>query len=62
MPTVIITGANGNLGSAVTSEFLNKGYGVVATVVAESMRNDLLFSVECPLPTSKMLSLLICAR
>jgi NAD(P)-dependent dehydrogenase (short-subunit alcohol dehydrogenase family) len=41
MPTVIITGANGNLGSAVTTEFLNKGYRVVATVIAESMRNDL---------------------
>jgi NAD(P)-dependent dehydrogenase (short-subunit alcohol dehydrogenase family) len=41
MSTVIITGANGNLGSAVTAEFLNKGYRVVATVIAESMRNDL---------------------
>jgi NAD(P)-dependent dehydrogenase (short-subunit alcohol dehydrogenase family) len=41
MKTVIITGANGNLGSAVTNEFLNKGYRVVATVAAESMRADL---------------------
>ena len=32
MKTVIITGANGNLGSAVTKEFLSKGYKVVATV------------------------------
>jgi NAD(P)-dependent dehydrogenase (short-subunit alcohol dehydrogenase family) len=32
MRTVIITGANGNLGSAVTAEFLNKGYQVIATV------------------------------
>jgi NAD(P)-dependent dehydrogenase (short-subunit alcohol dehydrogenase family) len=40
MKTVIITGANGNLGSAVTNEFLNKGYRVVATVAAESMRSD----------------------
>jgi NAD(P)-dependent dehydrogenase (short-subunit alcohol dehydrogenase family) len=40
MKTVIITGANGNLGSAVTKEFLDKGYKVVATVVAEAMKND----------------------
>ena len=39
--TVIITGANGNLGSAVTKEFLNKGYKVVATVITEAMKNDL---------------------
>lgn len=32
MKTVIITGANGNLGIAVTSIFLSKGYRVVATV------------------------------
>src|SRR6476620_74354 len=37
---VIITGANGNLGSAVTKEFLDKGYKVVATVVTEAMKND----------------------
>lgn len=41
MKTIIITGANGNLGSAVTNEFLNKGYRVVATVAAESMLADL---------------------
>ncbi|MBV9988370.1 MAG: SDR family NAD(P)-dependent oxidoreductase [Chitinophagaceae bacterium] len=41
MPTVIITGANGNLGSAVTHEFLSKGYRVVATVIADSMKTDL---------------------
>jgi NAD(P)-dependent dehydrogenase (short-subunit alcohol dehydrogenase family) len=40
MKTVIITGANGNLGSAVTKEFLNKGYKVVATVITEAMKND----------------------
>jgi len=40
MKTVIITGANGNLGSAVTKEFLDKGYRVVATVVSEAMRPD----------------------
>ena len=30
--TVIITGANGNLGSAVVKTFLDKGYTVIATV------------------------------
>jgi len=40
MKTIIITGANGNLGSAVTKEFLGKGYQVVATVVAEEMIAD----------------------
>jgi NAD(P)-dependent dehydrogenase (short-subunit alcohol dehydrogenase family) len=39
--TVIITGANGNLGSAVTKEFLDKGYSVVATVANESMKKDI---------------------
>lgn len=41
MKTVIITGANGNLGSAVTAKFLEKGYKVIATVVAESMISEL---------------------
>lgn len=40
MKTVIITGANGNLGMAVTREFLGKGYRVVATVLHESMKAD----------------------
>ncbi len=40
MKTVIITGANGNLGSAVTQTFLEKGYRVIATVVTESMLAD----------------------
>src|SRR5437867_13133320 len=40
MKTIIITGANGNLGSAVTNEFLDKGYKVIATVVTEAMKND----------------------
>src|SRR4051794_12512313 len=40
MKTVIITGANGNLGSAVTKEFLDKGYKVVATVITDAMKND----------------------
>ena len=41
MKTVIITGANGNLGSAVTKTFIEKGYRVVATVMAEAMMADL---------------------
>ena len=41
MKTVIITGANGNLGSAVTHCFLDKGYQVVATIIAESMRAEM---------------------
>jgi NAD(P)-dependent dehydrogenase (short-subunit alcohol dehydrogenase family) len=40
MKTVIITGANGNLGSAVTQTFLSKGYQVVATVFEEKMLVD----------------------
>ena len=38
---VIITGANGNLGSAVTQQFLDSGYQVVATVINEAAKNDL---------------------
>lgn len=41
MKTVIITGANGNLGTSVTREFLNKGYQVVATVVTEAMKTEI---------------------
>lgn len=41
MKTVIITGANGNLGSAVTNTFLDKGYKVVATIIAETMRPEM---------------------
>lgn len=37
MKTVVITGANGNLGSAVTKAFLEKGYQVIATVFEEKM-------------------------
>src|SRR5207342_206848 len=39
--TVIITGANGNLGSAVTKAFLDKGYKVIATVAEEQMKKDM---------------------
>ena len=41
MKTIIITGANGNLGSAVTNTFLDKGYKVVATIIAETMRSEM---------------------
>ncbi len=40
MKTVIITGANGNLGTAVTSEFLNKNHRVIATVSNEKAATD----------------------
>lgn len=40
MNTVIITGANGNLGSAVTNIFLSKGYKVIATVINEAAKKD----------------------
>lgn len=41
MKTVIITGANGNLGSAVTSTFLEKGYRVITTVSDDSKKKDI---------------------
>lgn len=40
MKTVIITGANGNLGFAVTNAFLTAGYKVIATVINESAKNE----------------------
>ncbi|MES2005836.1 MAG: SDR family NAD(P)-dependent oxidoreductase [Bacteroidota bacterium] len=46
MKTVIITGANGNLGAAVTNTFLTKGYRVVATVIAETMKADFAPNAE----------------
>ncbi|HVE60474.1 MAG TPA: SDR family NAD(P)-dependent oxidoreductase, partial [Chitinophagaceae bacterium] len=39
--TVIITGANGNLGIAVTNHFLEKGYRLIATVITEEEKKDL---------------------
>ena len=42
MNTVIVTGANGNLGSAVTSKFLQKGYRVVATVSNEGAIDSII--------------------
>jgi len=41
MKTVIITGAGGNLGLAVTKSLLDKGYRIVATVVNESEKKAL---------------------
>jgi NAD(P)-dependent dehydrogenase (short-subunit alcohol dehydrogenase family) len=41
MKTIIITGANGNLGMAVTTCFLDNGYKVVAAVVNEQAKSDL---------------------
>ena len=41
MKTVIITGANGNLGVAVTTHFLEAGYKVIATVRNEEGRKEL---------------------
>lgn len=41
MKNVIITGANGNLGTAVTKTFLDKGYKVIATIAEEKMRRDI---------------------
>ncbi len=41
MKTVIITGASGNLGTAVTKEFLNKNYRVIATVSSPQAQADL---------------------
>ncbi|MBO9681871.1 MAG: SDR family NAD(P)-dependent oxidoreductase, partial [Flavisolibacter sp.] len=41
MKTVIITGANGNLGTAVTNAFLAKNYKVIATVRKEEDLKEL---------------------
>ena len=41
MKTVIITGANGNLGSKVTNTFLSKNYKVIATVRAKEDLKEL---------------------
>jgi|SRR5450432_1410439 len=40
MKTVIITGSNGNLGNAVTKEFLDKNYQVIATVSNDNAMAD----------------------
>ena len=40
MKTVIITGANGNLGTVVTKEFIDKNYRVIATISNENSKKD----------------------
>jgi NAD(P)-dependent dehydrogenase (short-subunit alcohol dehydrogenase family) len=40
MKTVIVTGASGNLGMAVTRNLLTQGYRVIATVAGEAEKND----------------------
>ena len=39
--TIIITGANGNLGTAVTGYFLQQGYKIIATVSSNEARKNL---------------------
>ena len=39
--TIIVTGASGNLGQAVTEYFLAAGYNLIATVTSEEARKDL---------------------
>ena len=41
MKKIIITGANGNLGTAVTKFFLQKGYKVIATVQNEEAKKEM---------------------
>jgi NAD(P)-dependent dehydrogenase (short-subunit alcohol dehydrogenase family) len=41
MKKIIITGANGNLGSAVTKLFLDRGYRVIATVQSEDSKKEM---------------------
>ena len=41
MKKIIITGANGNLGSAVTKVFLQKGYTLIATVHNEDAKKEM---------------------
>ena len=41
MKKIIITGADGNLGSAVTSLFLEKGYTIIATVLNEDAKKKM---------------------
>ncbi len=42
MKTVIVTGANGNLGAAVTKEFLDKNYRLIVTISNEKARTDFI--------------------
>ena len=49
MKTVIITGANGNLGTAVTKEFIDKNYRVIATISNENSKKDFTIMTNFPL-------------
>ncbi len=42
MKTVIITGADGNLGIAVTKTFLDEGYSVIATVIHDAAKGNFI--------------------
>lgn len=39
--TILITGANGNLGTAVTDKYLQSGHNVIAVVANESMKDNM---------------------
>jgi NAD(P)-dependent dehydrogenase (short-subunit alcohol dehydrogenase family) len=41
MNTIIITGADGNLGTTVTKTFLDEGYNVIATVINDGAKNKI---------------------
>jgi NAD(P)-dependent dehydrogenase (short-subunit alcohol dehydrogenase family) len=41
MKTIIITGADGNLGTTVTKTFLDEGYSVIATVAHEAAKEKI---------------------
>ena len=41
MKTVIITGADGNLGNAVTKAFLDEGYAVIGTVLHDAAKSTI---------------------
>ncbi len=41
MKTIVITGANGNLGNTVTNKFLTSGYKVIATVINEADKSTM---------------------
>jgi NAD(P)-dependent dehydrogenase (short-subunit alcohol dehydrogenase family) len=47
MKNVIITGANGNLGAAVTKTFIDKGYRVIVTVAEKKMVSEIASHDNC---------------
>ena len=54
--TVIITGANGNLGSVVTSLFLEKGYKVIAIVHNEEAKKQMTAHAKLQVHTVNLAS------